>query len=175
MENIPEKAKESPALIDRADDYPARFHDRVPLKIRMLRTVHSDIPALALRAFGQRPCKALRDQVYYAWTNSFGAVAAVFDDGEMLGVKPDEFEVVEWWPLVPSGLIVAPAGRPPSFVGRRSMLHVAREDRTLCGRSCLGWNLPYRGREEDVIANPIEFCAICLNRWTSDLLEAGDG
>jgi hypothetical protein len=39
---------------------------------------------------------------YMAWTNSHGAVAAILDDGRKLGVKPDEFEVVEFWDCDPA-------------------------------------------------------------------------
>lgn len=43
-----------------------------------------------------------RDQVYAAWTNSHGAVCGICENGELLGVKPDEFEVEEWF-VLPSG------------------------------------------------------------------------
>ena len=36
------------------------------------------------------------DQVYDCWVNIHGAVAGWCDNGEKLGVKPGEFDVVEW-------------------------------------------------------------------------------
>jgi hypothetical protein len=58
----------------------------------MAKTVRSDIPFL-LSGF-QRV--ALEGHEYDAWVNSHGAVAAVLDKGERLGVRPYEFEVIEW-------------------------------------------------------------------------------
>ena len=34
--------------------------------------------------------------VYECWVNQNGAVSAIVRGGERLGVKPDEFEVVDW-------------------------------------------------------------------------------
>lgn len=82
-----------PALKFLSDDYPKRFDRRVPKVIRMKRTVCSDLPWLM-------ECKNVIAEIamlYPAWTNSHGAVAAVLDNGTRLGVKPDEFEVVEFW------------------------------------------------------------------------------
>jgi hypothetical protein len=39
---------------------------------------------------------AEQGDVFYAWTNSHGAVAAYFNADCQLGLMPDEFEVVEW-------------------------------------------------------------------------------
>jgi hypothetical protein len=44
----------------------------------------------------QMPPVAVIGRVLPVWTNSYGAVAAVFEDGEKLGLKPGEFEIVEW-------------------------------------------------------------------------------
>ena len=80
-----------PAFEDQAPDYP--WPGSVPVRVRMTKTVHSDgwwgyISAAArLRAvFGQE---------YEAYTNRYGAVS-VWVMGEKLGVKPDEFQVVEF-------------------------------------------------------------------------------
>lgn len=83
---------ESPALKRRSKHYPERFSDRVPQRIRMLMNVRPDLwcsgtPGTILR----------RNEVYVAWTNSHGAVAGICENGEVLGVKPDEFEVVDWY------------------------------------------------------------------------------
>lgn len=82
-----------PAMKWISDDYPARFNRRVPKVIRMLKTVESDV--LWVKEYNGLVAEI--QMLYPAWTNSYGAVAAVLDDGRKLGVKPDEFEVVEWW------------------------------------------------------------------------------
>ena len=79
---------DSPALEFRSQYYPAHFGDRVPKRVRMLQTVRSDIPV------GNRP-RAIRGWVYGVWVNTHGAVVALTQGGT-LGLKPDEFEVVEW-------------------------------------------------------------------------------
>lgn len=87
-----------PALHQRSDGYP--FGDRVPHTVRMLKTVMADpMPVLgwAMCKGGVAPL-AMISQVLPAWTNSHGAVAVILADGQMLGVKPDEFEVAEWHP-----------------------------------------------------------------------------
>lgn len=43
-------------------------------------------------------CIALAGKTYEAWTNIHGAVAVVTESGKMLGVKPDEFMVLDWYP-----------------------------------------------------------------------------
>ncbi len=83
---------ECPALHVRHHDKGYPFGERVPAKIRMTRTVVSDFLFL-----GKDHAKtAVNSAVYDAWTNSYGAVAAVMENGN-LGVKPGEFEVVEWF------------------------------------------------------------------------------
>ncbi len=85
----------SPALRERSHHYPVRFLGKVPLRIVMLKTVHPDlgdvIPA--------KPGTVLvKDQIYECWVNSHGAVVGICLNGARLGVKPDEFEVMEWHP-----------------------------------------------------------------------------
>lgn len=82
-----------PALHKRAIDKGYPFGDRVPKIIRMSQTVTSDLAFLLPNS----EHVAVVGAAYPAWTNSYGAVAAVFPDGEKLGVKPGEFEVVEWF------------------------------------------------------------------------------
>lgn len=79
-----------PALKDKAAAYPKRFGERTPKTIRMLRTVRADWPFAA-----SEPVKEGHE--YPAWTNRYGAVCATFPNGERLGVKPAEFEIVEWF------------------------------------------------------------------------------
>lgn len=86
-----------PALDTKSLDYPVRFGGKTPKIIRMLQCVEPDrIPGL-----GMLPdCRGMIAEfqcLYPAWTNSYGAVSAILDDGRKLGVRPDEFEVVEYW------------------------------------------------------------------------------
>lgn len=93
-----------PALHERRDGYP--FGDRVPRKVRMRKTVIADpmpVVGFAMCKDGMPPV-ALINQVLPAWTSSHGAVLVVLADGQKLGVKPDEFEVVDWHDL-PKGMI----------------------------------------------------------------------
>ncbi len=94
----------SPALRIRKLGYPARFEGRVPRLVRTRQVIRSDIPSLAPPA-----CVARPENVYLAWTNSYGAVAAVLSDGK-LGLKPDEFDVIEWADLSKASLAAAPNG-----------------------------------------------------------------
>lgn len=68
-----------------------------PTKIRMLKTVRPDFPFLLDEK--RRGIILISGQEYPCLCNPLGAVAAVFPDGVLLGVKPDEFEVVESEPL----------------------------------------------------------------------------
>ncbi len=45
---------------------------------------------------GRAPQVALIGMELDAWTNSHGSVCSVFRDGEKLGLKPGEFEVIAW-------------------------------------------------------------------------------
>lgn len=85
-----------PAVHDRCYDhkntdfhYPARYNDRVPKTVRMTRGARSDL-------FAQHDLTAKRGKEYPAWTNRHGAVSAILPDGNKLGLRPDEFEVVEF-------------------------------------------------------------------------------
>jgi hypothetical protein len=53
-------------------------------KVRLLRTVRSDVPSLS-------PARATPG-IYTAHLNQFAAVSVTAQDGGLLGVKPDEFE-----------------------------------------------------------------------------------
>lgn len=85
-----------PALHQRSPGYP--FGDRVPKKVRMLKTVTADPMPVIGFAFsaGGAPPIALIGMELDVWTNSHGGVCAVFRDGGKLGLKPDEFEVIAW-------------------------------------------------------------------------------
>lgn len=83
-----------PALHTREIDKGYPFGNRVPKTILMHQTVTSDLAFLLGR--DDTPVAVIGVK-YPAWTNSYGAVAAVFPNGKTLGVKPGEFEVVEWF------------------------------------------------------------------------------
>lgn len=80
-----------PAFDDQANEYP--WPGKVPVRIRMNFTVRADGWWPVMQA-GAR-LNARRGREYDAYTNRYGAVSA-WVLGELLGVKPDEFEVVEF-------------------------------------------------------------------------------
>ncbi|WP_314408823.1 hypothetical protein [Pseudomonas kuykendallii] len=93
-----------PALHQQSADYP--FDRRVPKTVRMLRNVTPDpmqIIGLGYLDIPTAPAGALIP----VWTNSYGAVAAVLPDGQRIGLKPDEFEVVDWIDLDPPEPLLA--------------------------------------------------------------------
>lgn len=85
-----------PALHARhiAKGYP--FGHRVPKTVRLKQTVTTDLIPGTHIFISPDPLVAVNSTTYPAWTNSYGAVAAVISEGRHLGLKPDEFEVVEW-------------------------------------------------------------------------------
>lgn len=88
----------SPALAEQSKGYPANYRGRVPKKIKMAKTVYPDLPWMT----GIKPGTMLElDQTYFCWVNIHGAVAGWCDNGEKLGVKPSEFDVVEWYDAKP--------------------------------------------------------------------------
>jgi len=63
--------------------------DRVPTRVRLLWRVCGDFPFLATSAEpGEYPCEA----------NRYGAVSVRATNGKMLGLRPGEFEPLEWAP-----------------------------------------------------------------------------
>lgn len=61
------------------------------MKIRMLTTVRPDISFLSAW-----PVSVLREgETYEAVKNRNGAITGICDNGNTLGVKPGEFEIVE--------------------------------------------------------------------------------
>ncbi len=86
---IPDAALNSPALVHRSKDYPTRFNNRVPLKIRMLKTVTSDIPMAT-------DFIAVEGREYYCNVNSHGAISAILPAGKELGIKPNEAQIIQW-------------------------------------------------------------------------------
>lgn len=98
----------STALRKRSKHYPARFNDKVPWMVRMLERVRPDFPPVS-----KPGTVALCGHVYECVTNQHGAVSVICPNGELLGVKPDEFEVVQffgrWQSVVewPKGMALA--------------------------------------------------------------------
>lgn len=61
--------------------------DYVPSRIRLPRAVHGDFPFHGVLAdAGEHACEC----------NQWGAVSVLASDGRLLGVKPAEFEPLEW-------------------------------------------------------------------------------
>jgi len=60
------------------------------MKIKMVKDVRSDIPYLSTRRTELRAGK-----IYEATANKNGAVSGICDKGELIGVRPGEFEFVE--------------------------------------------------------------------------------
>lgn len=92
------EAMQSPALKWRSDKpgrshYPFNWRDKVPLKVKMATTVTPDIPQIM---HTKKDTIALLDNEYYVWVNSYGAVSAILENGEHLGLLPSEFEVTGW-------------------------------------------------------------------------------
>ena len=96
-QKLREIAETSPALKQQSTKsgqfaYPPNFRGRVPLKVVLATEVHSDFSLFA-------PDKiAFKDQEYFVWVNSYGAVSAILSNGEKLGLRPQEFDVTEWHP-----------------------------------------------------------------------------
>ncbi len=74
--------------------YPARYNKQIPLRVRMKETVMSDLPLFVPGSEETPP--AIKGNEYYVKVNSYGAVTALFESGACLGLKSDEFEVVEF-------------------------------------------------------------------------------
>lgn len=89
----------SPALDRQSGHYPPAWRGRVPVRVRMAVEVGPDQPWGHLVALGLVEAPkfvAEEGQEYDAWVNKHGAVAVVLPDGTRLGVRPYEFEVIEW-------------------------------------------------------------------------------
>ena len=86
-------SEESPALTYRSEHYPPSWNQKVPTRVRMAKTVYSDVPVFMT---GGERLAALAGAEYDVWVNSQGAVTAILEDGKKLGLKPYEFEIIEW-------------------------------------------------------------------------------
>ena len=91
----------SPALKWQSDRkgraaYPANYRGRVPLKVKVAKTVRPDLIELAPILGIKKDTICLKDNEYFVWVNSYGAVSAILENGEKLGLIPSEFDVTEW-------------------------------------------------------------------------------
>ena len=84
----------SPALTYQSEHYPASWHGKVPKRVRMAKTVLPDFPANLTWPADSCCDEGQECEVY---TNSHGAVSARLANGKNLGLKPYEFEVIEWY------------------------------------------------------------------------------
>ncbi len=85
------------AMIQRSEHYPTKYNGKVPLKVKMLETVTTDLPLIVLQMQDNENIPmAISGNEYYVNVNSHGAVSAIFEDGQLLGLKSNEFEVVEF-------------------------------------------------------------------------------
>lgn len=83
----------SPALKQLSEHYPPNRQGKVPLKIKMACTVKSDLPFFMQSG---SDTVAYENQEYFVWCNSHGAMSAILPNGEKLGIRPSECEIVEW-------------------------------------------------------------------------------
>lgn len=85
---------DSPALVSRSEHWPWPREKGVPRRVRITQRggVRSELPFPPIL---HAPCGQIRE----VWVNSHGAVSAILDDGQALGLLPGEFEIVEWWQL----------------------------------------------------------------------------
>lgn len=86
---------DSPALHAQSEHYPERYAGRVPLRVRLTKTVTADVMPYPL-CLSQDHLAFVVGQEVPVWVNSHGAVAGIDGAGRCLGLKPHEFEVVQY-------------------------------------------------------------------------------
>lgn len=69
----------------------------IPRYVKMKKFVRADFPFLLNKPGDNRIVHCNKGQIYPVICNSFGAVSAIFPDQEPLGLKPDEFWVIQYW------------------------------------------------------------------------------
>jgi hypothetical protein len=94
-------AKTSSALNRKSDGpgreaYPANFRGRVPLMVKVAKNVTPDLPQLKKLLKVKDDTICIKDNEYYVYVNSYGAVSAILPNGEKLGLLPSEFDVTMW-------------------------------------------------------------------------------
>lgn len=83
----------SSALKNQSEHYPPVWKGKVPKRVKMAKTVTSDLPIFLQKT---ESIIAEGGKEYYVYCNSHGAISAILPNGEKLGLKPYEFEVIEW-------------------------------------------------------------------------------
>ena len=78
------------------NNYPANFRGKVPLKVKVAKKVEPDFAWLKKDLGEKEGTVCQKDNEYYVWVNSYGAVSAILPNGERLGLLPSEFDVTEW-------------------------------------------------------------------------------
>jgi hypothetical protein len=83
------------AMRNKSQLYPKAWEGKVPKTVRIKKTVYSDIPLFL--PGGDFVCE--KDRFYQVISNRHGAVSAWVGpgDNDFLGLKPNEFEIVEFW------------------------------------------------------------------------------
>ena len=79
--------EDSPALLFQAYDYPKHYQGKVPRLVKLTKSVMSDLPFENI--------VFLKDLQVECWVNSHGAVVGLCNT-KSLGLKPDEFHVLEY-------------------------------------------------------------------------------
>lgn len=93
QEQIINKSESSPALIKQVKaQYPAKFKGRVPLRIRLTKTIIPDLAYVSNESIDMLG----GGEEYYVWVNAYGYIYAILPDGKNLRLKPDEYDVIEW-------------------------------------------------------------------------------
>lgn len=88
--------QDSAALKFQSEHYPLEWAGRVPSRVKVTasRGVRPDGYMGLWPEYRGLVC--LFGEEYDAECNSHGAVAAIFPDGRVLGLRPNEFEIIAW-------------------------------------------------------------------------------
>jgi hypothetical protein len=83
---------DSPALFLQSERYPLAWEGKVPKQVCMVKKAIC-IPLCVGKIW--QPIAQV-GTLFGAWVDWNGAVSALFESGETLALKPEEFRVVEW-------------------------------------------------------------------------------
>lgn len=87
--------KDSPALQFQSEHYPQEWQGRVPLIVTVVQEIEEPLYQINfLTPTGHS--KPEPGTAWPAYVNRHGAVLAILEPGVMFGLKPSEFEVIEW-------------------------------------------------------------------------------
>lgn len=110
---------DSSALKQRSAHYPAHWNDRVPKRVRLLCRVFPDCAWVWSTVEELQKLDRQAGEEHDVYVNSHGAVSVILPGFDQLGVRPDEFEVIEWHEekAAPSAASVEQAGTTPTTGG----------------------------------------------------------